>query len=110
MTHTLIRPTLGLLLLITLPGCAQLARLEAYEPYNRPGTWTVEGSNQANLAAQVVNPGDLVRGRSDPSPHYKQAAAAVTTLWTAKPTQALLPGLKGGGAAPAGASVAPAAP
>ena len=101
---------LTLALLTALAGCAQLDTDTAFEPYSRAGTWTAEGVNQSNLAAQLVDPLDIVRGRGDSSPHYKQSTQAVTTLWTTRPTQSLLPGLKGGGEAQAGAAAAPAPP
>lgn len=85
-------------------GCTQ------YEPFERVGTWRAEGSNQANLATMAANPLDLVQGRSDNSPRYKQPGAAVTGLWAAKPTQGLLPGLKGGGEVTAGSGPATAPP
>lgn len=84
--------------LLALGACSQ------YEPFERVGTWRAEGSNQANLAAMAANPLDLVQGRSDHSPRFRQPGDAVTNLWATKPTQALLPGLKGGGSgAPAAA-------
>ena len=79
--------TLPLLLLATLAGCGQMDTDTAFEPYARAGTWTAEGVNQSNLAAQLVDPLDIVRGRGDGAPHYKQSTQAVTTLWSARPTQ-----------------------
>ncbi len=92
-------------MLLALGACAQ------YEPFERAGTWRAEGSNQANLATMAANPLDLVQGRSDNSPRYKQPGAAITTLWSNKPIQGLLPGLKGGGEVTAGSgpATAPAA-
>ena len=87
-------------MLLALGACTQ------YEPFERVGTWRAEGTNQANLATMANNPLDLVQGRTDNSPHFKQPGAAVTTLWAAKPTQGLLPGLKGGGEVAAGAGPA----
>ncbi len=88
--------------LLALGACSQ------HEPFERVGTWRAEGSNQANLAAMAANPLDLVQGRSDPSPRVKQPGDAVTNMWATKPTQALLPGLKGGGPA-GGPAATPAA-
>lgn len=90
--------------LLALGACAQ------YEPFERVGTWRAEGSNQANLATMAANPLDLVQGRSDNSPRYKQPGTAISTLWATRPTQGLLPGLKGGGEVTAGSgpAIAPA--
>ena len=111
MTGAFPRPfCVALALLAVLPGCAKFETDTMFEPYSRQGTWTVEGVNQSNLAAQLVDPLDMVRGRGDSSPHYKQPTQAVTTLWSARPTQSLLPGLKGGGEVQPGMTAAPVAP
>jgi hypothetical protein len=89
-------------MLLALGACAK------YEPFERVGTWRAEGSNQANLATMAANPVDLVQGRSDNSPRYRQPGAAVTNLWANKPIQGLLPGLKGGGEVTAGSGPATA--
>lgn len=84
--------------LLALGACSQ------YEPFERVGTWRAEGSNQANLATMAANPLDLVQGRGDPSPRFRQPGDAVSNMWATKPSQTLLPGLKGGGpGAPAAA-------
>ena len=93
--------------LALLAGCGPINTDTAFEPFARDGTWVVEGANQANLAAQLVDPADLIKGRHDNAPHYKQTPAAVVTLWTAKPTQTLAPGLKGGDGAAAAPAAAP---
>ena len=95
--------------LAALPAaCGQINTDTVFEPYARDGTWVVEGANQSNIAAQLMDPADLIAGRSEKSPHYRQATTAVTTLWTNKPTQTLAPGLKGGdGAAAAAPAAAP---
>jgi len=96
-------PRVGLVgMMLALGACTQ------YEPFERVGTWRAEGSNQANLATMAANPLDLVQGRGDNSPRYKQAGAAVTTLWSTRATQGLLPGLKGGGDVTAGTGPATA--
>jgi type IV pilus biogenesis protein CpaD/CtpE len=79
---------------LLLSGC------EATDPYKREGMWRPEGVVNANLAAQLANPGDLVRGRGDASPVQRQATNAVTRLWTAS---AALPGPAAGGGEPGGA-------
>lgn len=50
------------LALLALAGC------EATEPYLREGTWRPTGSNDLNIAAQIIRPSDLVRG-VDYAPH-----------------------------------------
>lgn len=49
----------------TLPLCVALLGLagcDATWPYDRIGTWRPTGVADANIAASVVNPSDLVRG------------------------------------------------
>ena len=49
----------------TLPLCIAmlgLAGCDATWPYDRIGTWRPTGVADANIAASVVNPSDLVRG------------------------------------------------
>ena len=45
------------LTLLAIAGCA------VTEPYLRAGTWRPTGVNEANIAAQIIQPSDLVRGR-----------------------------------------------
>ncbi len=44
------------LVLLAVAGC------EVTEPYLRAGTWRPTGSNDLNIAAQIIRPSDLVRG------------------------------------------------
>ena len=44
------------LAVLALAGC------EATEPYLREGTWRPTGSNDLNIAAQIIRPSDLGRG------------------------------------------------
>jgi hypothetical protein len=44
------------LALLAMAGC------EATEPYLRAGTWRPTGTNDLNIAAQIIRPSDLVRG------------------------------------------------
>ena len=44
------------LALLAVAGC------EATDPYLRQGTWRPTGTNDLNIAAQVIRPSDLVRG------------------------------------------------
>lgn len=43
--------------LVLVSGCA------GPEPFDRPNTWRATGINDSNLAAMVVRPADLARGR-----------------------------------------------
>jgi len=61
--------------LVLASGCAGLA-----DPFERPGTWTPRGANDANLRAMIVNPADLERGEGDPRGRGRQAANAVERL------------------------------
>lgn len=88
--------------MLLLAGCA------ATDPYQRAGMWRPEGVVNANLAAQLADPHDLVRGRGDSGPVYRQAATAVTRLWTATPQQAAP--VAASAAAPAPGGDTPAAP
>ena len=84
---------LGLLL---LSGCA------ATDPFHRPGAWRPEGVNQANIAAMVARPADLLRGRDAGGTDSPLATAAVTRLWEGAPS----PAAAATGASPAAASPA----
>ncbi len=44
------------LTLLAVAGC------EVTEPYLREGTWRPLGTNDLNIAAQIIRPSDLVRG------------------------------------------------
>ena len=61
----------GLILFVVLAGCA------AEDPLTRPGLWHPVGANDANLAAMVADPNDLVTGVVDPRMDGQVAAAAV---------------------------------
>lgn len=47
------------------------------EPYNRPGTWSMDGSPLENTAAMAANKSDLLQGESDPYSSGVAAAAGV---------------------------------
>jgi hypothetical protein len=63
--------------LLPLAGCAGLNN-----PYERAGTWRPEGVNDANIAAMVTHPGDLMLGKDDPVSPGQLSAAAVRRLLT----------------------------
>lgn len=56
-------------------GCAGLA-----DPFERPGTWTPRGANDANLRAMIVDPAHLERGEGDPRGRGRQATNAIERL------------------------------
>ena len=60
-----------LILVLVLAGCA------AEDPLTRPGLWHAVGANDANLAAMVADPNDLVTGVVDRRMDGQVAAAAV---------------------------------
>jgi hypothetical protein len=49
-------------LLCLLPACSENFTRQL-DPYQRDGAWHPAGVNEANLADQVANPNDLIRGR-----------------------------------------------
>jgi len=62
------------LLTLGLAGCG--------DPFERPGTWHLEGVNDANLRAMVADPHDLEEGVSEPGSDGRLAAGAVARLRT----------------------------
>ncbi len=65
---------LVLLAAIGLAGC------DAIDPLHRAGLWQPNGANGADLALQVANPADLVRGTGATTTDGQVAAAAVARL------------------------------
>lgn len=61
-------------LLLLLPAC------QAFEPYEREGTWRPMDANGFNLAAMVANPDHLRRGVGTDRADGQLAAAAVQRL------------------------------
>ncbi|MGE4481611.1 hypothetical protein [Acidocella sp.] len=47
--------------LLALAGCQG-----AFNPYNRPGTWSETGAANETIAQQVANKADLISGQSEP--------------------------------------------
>jgi len=70
------RNILCALTLFALGGCS------VFDPYQREGTWRPSGANNANLAAQIDRPSDLVRG-VEYAPHDGTMAAAAVTRYRA---------------------------
>ena len=57
-------------MLLSLSGCVS-------DPYQRAGTWSATGASQEDLAQQVADPADLIRGKSEPYSNGVAAAAGV---------------------------------
>lgn len=92
----------ALILLLALSGCA------AEDPLTRPGLWQPVGANDANLAAMVADPDDLVTGVSDRRMDGQVAAAAVARYRAGKVKD--LPDSNIAQFGPAAATAAAAAP
>lgn len=66
-------------LLVVLVGCA------ATDPLQNTSDWHPDGSNETNIATEVVNPADLRHGREPTgAADGEQAAAAVLRLRTGR--------------------------
>jgi hypothetical protein len=74
---TPIRLVSPLLLLAMLGGCAVYD-----DPFNRPGTWRAENTNDANLAAMVNDKRHLSEGVGDTASPAVLSAQAVHRLLT----------------------------
>lgn len=72
------RNILCALALFALGGCS------VFDPYQREGTWRPTGANDANIAAQIARPSDLVRGVEYAPGDGTMATAAVTRYRTGK--------------------------
>ncbi len=71
------RPCLALAGLLALASCGP-----EFDPLSREGLFQPTHVNRANLAAQVANPADLVRGTGSVTADGQLAAAAVDRLRT----------------------------
>ena len=89
---------LSKLLLLAIPLC--VAACQDIDPYRREYMWQPEGIANGNLAAQVVEPMDLVRGRGSDTTDGGWAAAAVIKRDSAGPGGG--PALSGGDFSPGG--------
>lgn len=90
----------GLVLaVLPLAGCGPTG-----DTYDRVGSWHAEGVNDLNIAAQVADPRDLVRGRDIPQPNYRSSAAAVADLWSGKTAKAAASTAAAGGVGAGGAA------
>jgi uncharacterized membrane protein YgcG len=83
--------------LLSLPAC------ENRDPYERHDVWTPTGSNMANIAAQVANPYDLIRGRGETTTDTKASELAVEHIITDQP-KTISTGGSGGSSGSSGSS------
>ena len=74
--------------LALLALCGAIAGCSQTDPYERAGIWRPSGVNDANIAAQVANPADLVRGRGDGQGSVRGSSTAVERLWQGGPARA----------------------
>ena len=58
-----------------------------FDPYEKPYTWHPLATPESNLAAQLVDPHDLIRGRGGPEGDAKQADLSVERVWQDRPKQ-----------------------
>jgi type IV pilus biogenesis protein CpaD/CtpE len=65
------------LVVAALAGCA-----DGGEPFSRPYTWSITGTDAANLAVMAEAPEDLARGRGLVGANGQAAAAAIDRLRT----------------------------
>ena len=63
-----------------LLGTLAVAGCSSTDPLTRDGLWHPNGANEANLAAMVADPADLVRGKAAEGSDGQLAAAAVARL------------------------------
>jgi hypothetical protein len=84
--------------LIALAGCAGQNYLD---PYEKPYAWHPTGAAAANIAAQVVDPHDLVAGRGTNKKDTQESNLAIQHIWadTPKPFITEGGGSSGGGSA-----------
>lgn len=91
------------LVLLAVAGC------EATDPYLREGTWRPTGTNDLNIAAQIIRPSDLVRGVDYAPLDGTMATAAVERYRAGKvkklPDSSLVSIGGGGSGASAGSDV-----
>jgi hypothetical protein len=94
--------------LIALSGCAGQNYLD---PYQKPYTWHPTGAAAANLAAQVVDPRDLVAGRGTNVKDTPESTVAIQHIW-ADTLKALITegGSSGGGGSAGGAGASGTGP
>jgi hypothetical protein len=63
--------------LLALGGCQG-----AFDPFQRPGTWSATNASNETIAQQVANKGDLIRGQSEPGANGIVAVGGVEKALT----------------------------
>lgn len=66
-------------------GLLALAGCDSRDPYLRTDVWKPTGANDANIAAMVANPRDLIRGANDSRENAGEPVLAVQRIWTDQP-------------------------
>jgi len=101
------RSVLAVASVLVLAGCMDR------DPYRRTDVWRPTGANSSNIAAQVANPNDLIRGQSGARATSAAQVLAVDRIVTdqARPLNPSAPaggggGGNGGGGAGVGAAAA----
>jgi type IV pilus biogenesis protein CpaD/CtpE len=91
---------------LTLAGAVCLGFLAGCgnrDPYQRDDVWYPSGANAANLAAQVADPRDLVRGRNDLKQLADTSSRAIARVRSDSP-KPLTPGTSSGSSGGGGGS------
>jgi hypothetical protein len=95
--------------MIVLAGCGNSA--DYLDPYKKPFAWHPTGAAAANLAAQVVDPRDLVAGRGTSGQDARASTLAIQHIWLDTPKSFITQGggSSGGGSGPSASGSGPGA-
>jgi hypothetical protein len=74
--------------LVSLPLALALGGCFPPDNFDRPGFWTPNGANEANLRAMIVDPSQLERGAAPPTLSRGQSAAIGAGLLAPNPNPA----------------------
>jgi hypothetical protein len=96
--------------LIAVAGCG--ANSDYLDPYKKPYAWHPTGAAAANIAAQVVDPRDLVAGHGTTKLDTQESSLAIQHVWADTPKSFLTESGGGGsgGASSGGAGASGASP
>src|SRR5689334_25431783 len=75
-----------------LAAALAVSACQDMDPYTRADTWQPTGSNSGNIAAQVANPYDLIRGRDFGRVDSVSSNVAIGHYQTDTPKKLLNPG------------------